>query len=131
MIYICKTCNKKLTKYNKRHNRGICKQCEYLIRKIKYKNSLVTYKPKHTECIVCGIKRDDTIFKRIHGARCIECFKKLTRQRFLTRYYRSNIPIRYKNKISKLICWSIHSHFKHIERMNRILPLKIVYYIRY
>jgi hypothetical protein len=131
MLSECKACSRKLTKNNKRCNRSICRKCEYLIRKIKHKHSLVPYKPKHYNCTICGIERNDTTFKRIHGARCISCFKKITRQKFLARYYRNNIPIRYKNRTSKIICTSIHSHFKHIERMNKPLVLRLIYYIQY
>jgi hypothetical protein len=131
MLSVCKVCSSKLTKNNKRCNRSVCRKCEYLVRKIKHAHSLVPYKPKYNHCTICGIDRSNTAFKRIHGARCVSCFKKLTRQKFLARYYRNNIPIRYKNKTSKIICTSIRAHFHHIDRMSRPLVLKLIYYIKY
>jgi len=127
MLTNCKKCNRKFTKNNKRPNRGVCRKCEYLIRKT---TKIKKYKPNLDHCIDCKIKRSEGIFKRIHGSRCVQCFKMLCRKRFKTRYYRNYLPIRYKQKISRLICDGIYNHFNHIYRMNKKFDNPLVVWIR-
>ena len=126
MVDTCRSCNKKLTRYNKRPNRGVCKKCEYKVRRNKI---IKTYSPKNGHCIDCNISRDAGIFKRIQGARCIPCFRKLTKRRYLEKYYRKHIPIRYKKRTSKIICNSIYQHFFQKDRLTRKFVIPVVFYM--